>query len=100
MKHTSPIASIMRRRVQASRSIITFRSLLFTGGEVPIRSAIVGFFVLAAACLAVGADAPLVRLEQHEFGKTPDGATVQQFTLRNAKGMTAKIITYGAIIAD
>lgn len=29
----------------------------------------------------------------------PDGTAVQQFTLRNAKGMTAKIITYGAIIA-
>jgi aldose 1-epimerase len=55
------------------------------------------FLALTAAGLA--ADAPLVRLEQHEFGKLSDGTAVQQFTLCNARGMTAKIITYGAIIA-
>ena len=61
---------------------------------------------LCSCCLALvtgssaaGVDAPLVRLEQREFGKLPDGTAVQQFMLRNTKGMVAKIITYGAIIA-
>lgn len=45
------------------------------------------------------AAAPLVRMAPHEFGKLPDGTAVQAFTLRNANGMLAKIITYGAIIA-
>lgn len=42
----------------------------------------------------------LKRVEQADFGKTPDGAEVKLITLRNAKGMSAQIITYGAIIKD
>jgi aldose 1-epimerase len=42
----------------------------------------------------------LKRLEDHEFGKMPDGATVRQFTLRNARGMVVKVMTYGAIINE
>lgn len=42
----------------------------------------------------------LKRLEETEFGKTADGAAVKQFTLRNAKGMTVKGITFGAIITE
>jgi aldose 1-epimerase len=53
---------------------------------------------LGASNLAAETNASLVRLEQREFGKMPDGTTVQQFTLRNARGMAAKIISYGAII--
>src|SRR5689334_24173527 len=56
-------------------------------------------FLALITIRAAGADAPLVRFEQHEFGKLPDGTAVQQFTLRNTKNMVAKIITYGAIIA-
>lgn len=43
---------------------------------------------------------PLTRLEEHEFGKMPDGTAVTQFTLRNAKGTTVKVMTYGATITD
>ena len=43
---------------------------------------------------------PLKRIEEHEFGRMPDGAPVKLFTLRNAKGMTAKVISYGAIITE
>lgn len=43
---------------------------------------------------------PVERIAEGEFGRLPDGALVRQFTLRNEKGMSAKIITYGAIIAD
>lgn len=42
----------------------------------------------------------LKRVEQADFGKAPDGAEVKLITLRNAKGMSAQIITYGAIIKE
>jgi aldose 1-epimerase len=44
--------------------------------------------------------AALKRVEEKDFGKTPDGEVVKQFTLRNSMGMSAKIITYGGIITD
>jgi aldose 1-epimerase len=42
----------------------------------------------------------LKRVEQADFGKTQDGAEEKLITLRNAKGMSAEIITYGAIIKE
>jgi aldose 1-epimerase len=35
-----------------------------------------------------------------DFGKTPDGAAVEIYTLRNSKGMEAKIMTYGGIVTS
>jgi aldose 1-epimerase len=55
--------------------------------------------LLNAPGLPAATTAP-TRLEEREFGKLQDGTEVKQFTLRNAKGMTAKIITYGAIITE
>ena len=43
---------------------------------------------------------PFKRLEEKEFGKMPDGTTVKLFALRNARGMSAKVMTYGAIITE
>jgi aldose 1-epimerase len=40
------------------------------------------------------------RFEQTDFGKTQDGVEVKLITLRNSKGMSARIITYGAIIKE
>src|SRR6187455_3161138 len=42
----------------------------------------------------------LKRVEQADFGKTSDGGEVKLITLRNAKGMSAQIISYGAIIKE
>jgi aldose 1-epimerase len=42
----------------------------------------------------------LKRVEQVDFGRTKDGSEVKLITLRNAKGASAKIITYGAIIKE
>ena len=39
-------------------------------------------------------------MEQADFGKTPEGEAVKLITLRNAKGMSAQVITYGAIIKE
>src|SRR5687767_14849966 len=42
----------------------------------------------------------LPRVGQADFGKTEDGLPVKLITLRNVKGMTAQIISYGAIIKE
>src|SRR5260221_9110021 len=42
----------------------------------------------------------LKRVEQADFGKTQDGSEVKLITLRNSKGMSAQIISYGAIIKE
>ncbi len=42
----------------------------------------------------------LPRLEEKEFGRLRDGTSVRLFTLRNPKGMVAKVMTYGAILTD
>jgi aldose 1-epimerase len=40
------------------------------------------------------------RVERSVFGQMPDGTAVELFTLTNSRGATAKVITYGAILAD
>jgi aldose 1-epimerase len=42
----------------------------------------------------------LKRVEKTDFGKTQDGSEVKLITLRNSKGMTAEIVSYGAIIKE
>jgi aldose 1-epimerase len=44
--------------------------------------------------------ASLQRLEEREYGKMPNGTAVKLYTLRNASGMSAKIMTYGAILTE
>ncbi len=39
-------------------------------------------------------------VDESVFGKMPDGTPVKLYTLHNSKGATAKIITFGAIIAE
>lgn len=39
-------------------------------------------------------------VERSVFGHTPEGVEVQAFTLTNRHGATARIITFGAILAD
>lgn len=51
------------------------------------------FLLLAATCLAAP---PKVE----PFGTTADGQPVEAYTLTNSKGMSVKIITYGATIVD
>ncbi len=42
----------------------------------------------------------LQRVDQSAYGTTQDGVEVKLITLRNAHGMSAQIITYGAIIKE
>jgi aldose 1-epimerase len=64
---------------------------------------IVSLAGLGAAFLAGCASMPipantLGTISQAPFGKTPDGTPVDIYTLRNSKGMEARIMTYGGIV--
>lgn len=48
--------------------------------------------VLAVSCQA--------SVERIEWGKTSEGAAVDLYVLKNGKGMTAKVMTYGAILVE
>src|SRR5271166_5080561 len=56
------------------------------------------------SCLLMGAaEAPTrneskLSIEHSPFGTTREGEAVEIYTLQNANGLTAKVITYGAII--
>ncbi len=56
--------------------------------------------LLASAWLAPVEAQTIQRVEQSDFGQTSDGSSVKLITLRNSKGMSAKIISYGAIIKE
>jgi aldose 1-epimerase len=40
------------------------------------------------------------KVERSAFGKLPDGAEIEQYTLTNAKGAVAKVMTYGATLTE
>jgi aldose 1-epimerase len=64
-------------------------------GAVPLI--ITGLAVVGpAAPSAVGASQP--RIEKDAFGTTPDGASVDRYTLTNGRGMRVRILTYGGIV--
>jgi aldose 1-epimerase len=44
--------------------------------------------------------APIQRIKESSFGTMPDGTLVKAFTLQNTSGLRAKVITYGAILAE
>src|SRR6266567_3143678 len=60
---------------------------------------LVALLGLAMACSQI-MGAAVQRLEESAFGKGPDGTAVTLFTLRNSSGMTAKVMTYGAILTE
>ncbi|PYM11068.1 MAG: hypothetical protein DME18_14980, partial [Verrucomicrobia bacterium] len=66
----------------------------------PFISTLLLTLLASLAAVNVTAGEPLKRIEEREFGTMPDGTAVKQFTLRNAKGMTAKVISYGATITE
>ena len=60
---------------------------------------------LGAACLVGCSSMPIPTntvgtISQAPFGNTPDGTPVAIYTLRNNKGMEARIMTYGGIIVS
>jgi aldose 1-epimerase len=66
------------------------------------RVGLVALFLLGHA-IARAAEAPAknqskLSIENSPFGRTQDGEPVELYALKNASGLTAKVITYGAII--
>ena len=55
--------------------------------------ALCGALALAATSTATAAE-----LSRRPFGQTPSGEAVEAFTLTNAKGVSATVITYGATL--
>ena len=49
---------------------------------------------------ATKAAATEARVEKTLFGKTADGTPIELYTLKNAKGMVVKVMTYGAIVTE
>ncbi len=65
----------------------------------PIQT-LASILALCAAHLSCAGAQEAKRVEQALFGKTEDGTEVKLITLRNSKGMSAQIISYGAIIKE
>ena len=60
-------------------------------------------FLIAFGCAtkaALSADLPSTKMsiQKSPFGQTKDGQAVDLYTLRNDRGITVKVITYGAVI--
>jgi aldose 1-epimerase len=58
-----------------------------------------GQAVPPATAPATGAAGELKRVAESDFGKLADGTAIKCFTLANAKGMKARVVTLGAVIA-
>ena len=59
-----------------------------------------GMALTADGANAKGNKKEKASVKKEAFGKTSDGVAVERYTLTNTNGMTAKIITYGAILTE
>jgi aldose 1-epimerase len=57
-----------------------------------------GLLGFLAAFLGASMEIQAADLGRRPFGKMPDGTPVEAFTLKNAHGLEARVITYGAIV--
>jgi aldose 1-epimerase len=97
------------RRGSAGECACWPRNCRFACGVIPLRFP--GALPFAALCVFLGAAVPCARpqaapaksqagVERGTFGRMADGTVVELFTLTNARGAVAKVITFGAIVAD
>src|SRR5689334_11939316 len=56
--------------------------------------------MLAYINLVTQVEGAMKRIEEREYGALRDGTVVKEFTLRNSKGMVAKVISYGATLTE
>ncbi|MBP8260060.1 MAG: galactose mutarotase [Verrucomicrobia bacterium] len=55
---------------------------------------------VAAPIAQAAAPSSRARVEKSSFGRTPDGVEIELYTLTNARGAIAKVITYGATLTE
>jgi aldose 1-epimerase len=56
--------------------------------------------VTAASPVQAAADSAPASVQKSEYGRMPDGTVIEQYTLTNARGTVARIITYGALLTE
>ncbi len=71
-----------------------WRTALANGAVLPLLALGMGL----AGCAAPGAFSP--KIQSRAFGRMPDGTAVEEFTLRNGRGMEARILNYGGIVVS
>ncbi len=64
-----------------------------------------GMICMVSACMewagrTQSKESARMSIEKEPFGTTPDGQSVDLYTLKNSSGMTAKIITYGGYVVS
>ena len=64
----------------------------------PARAMLLGGVILLA--MVAGKGQAMTTVERAPYGETPKGDKVEQFTLTNDKGMTVKIIGFGATVTE
>src|ERR1039458_8037736 len=64
---------------------------------VMLTSAGVGA-AFVTGCRSMSNPTPSVTISHAPFGNSPDGTPVAIYTLRNSKGMEARIMAYGGIV--
>lgn len=70
-----------------------------TSHRLPLLAALALSAVAAPAALA--ADKPAAAsVRKSDFGRMPNGTVIEQYTLTNARGVVARIITYGALLTE
>jgi aldose 1-epimerase len=65
-----------------------------------VLSATVALFAGLAALAAEPAKGGKATVQKSDYGKTADGTAVDLYTLTNANGAVAKVITYGGIVTE
>lgn len=69
-----------------------------------LRKILIAIFIIMVAvpgiCAAQNATARGPKLTHQSWGQTPEGQPVDIYTLTNARGMEARIITYGGILVS
>jgi aldose 1-epimerase len=77
----------------------TWSDILHT--RIPLLEVLKISVLVGASVAALGSTAPVAQtIDRQPYGKTPDGAVVDAYTLTNTHGMTAQIITYGGIVTS
>lgn len=67
---------------------------------LPALAALVAAQVAGIAVIAEDRTMPSTAIEKDRFGVTVDGTAVDRYTLRNARGTTVRLITFGATVTE